>query len=178
MGHSHSNTASSVTHADTAAANNFDVNSYLGTWYEIGRFPLQWENLCVFSTAEYKAGAEKGSIQVTNTCKMQDGTSFSRTGLATPTASDASGRKFVLTFTDKLPSDGPAPYWVLDTDYQTYAIVGNGDKKTHAWILSRTPAMSQCLANVLAEKLHTDFGYNMQGFVWHQGLLTPCVKHQ
>ena len=45
------NVYSQTTAAPVKTIAALDVPRYLGTWYEIGRFPLQWENLCVFSTA-------------------------------------------------------------------------------------------------------------------------------
>lgn len=47
------------------AVKNFDVNQYLGKWYEIARFDFRFEKDLNNTTAEYSKN-EDGSIKVKN----------------------------------------------------------------------------------------------------------------
>jgi apolipoprotein D and lipocalin family protein len=157
----------------TSLAQSFDLNQYLGTWYEISRFPLKWESNCVNATAKYTKGEMDNTIMVENTCIMENGSTYSRKGMASIPIN--SGRKdhLKLVFTDGLPSDGPSDYWVLDTDYTTYALVGN-EKRDHAWILCRYPMMSSCLYSALVTHLKT-LSYDTTKLVTHTNTITACV---
>ena len=44
-----------------------DMNRYLGTWYEIARFPNKFEKDCTHVTATYALAADQ-TIQVNNAC--------------------------------------------------------------------------------------------------------------
>jgi len=154
----------------------FDLERYLGTWYEIGRFPLSWEASCTGATAVYAKGPQPNSILVENTCLLERGRSFSRKAIARVNPRFQDKNKLILVFNDELPSDGPADYWVLDTNYANYALVGNATK-THLWVLSRKPFLSQCVCLALAQRLEHDFGYDVSKIQWHTNLIAACIGH-
>lgn len=163
----------------------FVLTKYFGTWHEIGRFPLIWEERCKGAEAIYRQGLEPNTMSVENIClvsgsntegKSDTNSRFSRTAIARVDPEYQDVTKLILTFNDNLPSDGPATYWILDTNYANYALVGNASK-THLWVLSRQTHMSQCLAIALAERLRTEFGYDTNKILWHANCITPCVTH-
>jgi len=122
-----------------------DLNTYAGTWYEIGRLPMYFQRKCAGNvTANYAQKDDGSGITVTNKCVSEDGSGIVAEGLAKPV--DESGSKLKVTFLPKwirwIPV-GRADYWVLarDAEYKT-ALVGTPDKK-YLWLLARSPNISQ-----------------------------------
>jgi len=122
-----------------------DLNTYAGTWYEIGRLPMYFQRKCAGDvTANYAQKDDGSGITVTNKCMAEDGSGIVAEGLAKPV--DESGSKLKVTFLPKwirwIPV-GRADYWVLarDAEYKT-ALVGTPDKK-YLWLLARSPNISQ-----------------------------------
>jgi apolipoprotein D and lipocalin family protein len=114
------------------AVKNFDLNKYLGTWYEIARLDYKWEKGLDHVTATYSLNDDR-SIKVDNkgfdTKKKEWKQSI---GKAKPVDAPTEGRLKVSFF-------GPfySGYNVvaLDPDYK-YALVIGGSKD-YMWILSR-----------------------------------------
>jgi len=50
----------------------FEPERYLGTWYEVARYPVVFERGCVGVTAEYQK-IDDDTISVFNTCRDLDG---------------------------------------------------------------------------------------------------------
>ncbi len=118
-----------------------DVQRYMGTWYEIAKYPVIFERGLVGVTAEYTL-QDDGSVKVVNRGFQGslDGPVSTAEGKAT-VADTATNAKLVVQF-------GPFPlglfgpnYWIvgLGAEYD-YAIVSDGCRNT-LWILSRTPQM-------------------------------------
>ncbi|XP_042878650.1 apolipoprotein D-like [Penaeus japonicus] len=111
--------------SNQAVVQNFDLNSYLGKWYEIEKYFAIFElgGKCI--TAEYSL-LPNGGIKVVNTqTNVISGTESSAEGqavLADPASGEA---KLVVSFSPfgGAPSGGDGNYWVLDTDYTSYAVV-------------------------------------------------------
>ncbi len=119
-----------------------DLQRYLGTWYEIARFPNSFQDggsrRCTATTASY-ATAPDGRIAVTNRCL--DAASGYREVTATGTAYPVEGggnAKLRVSFFWPFYGD----YWVIGLDPQyRWAVVGAPDRD-YLWILSRRPDMS------------------------------------
>ncbi len=111
----------------------FEPERYLGTWYEVARYPVPFEAGCVGVTATYGL-RDDGLLSVLNICRNADGTEKSR--IAGKAEIVGPGR-LKLRF-DGLPF-AAADYWVLwtDDDYRT-AVVGAPNGRS-GWILNRTP---------------------------------------
>lgn len=149
---------------------NFDVRQYSGKWYEIAKFPLKWEIGCSNAVAEYTYEPITKMLYVKNSCETKDGKIYSREGKASLT--ETSG-KLKLIFDDGLPNDGVSDYWVLSTDYMSYALVG-GPTKEFLWVLSRSPQMSQCLYKRIVHTLYNVFRYDTQRLLLNANKLTLC----
>ncbi|XP_012495638.1 PREDICTED: apolipoprotein D [Propithecus coquereli] len=118
---------------------NFDVNKYLGRWYEIEKIPASFEKgTCI--QANYSL-MENGNIKVLNKELGQDGTVNQIEGEATP-VNLTEPAKLEVKFFWLMPS---SPYWVLATDYENYALVYSCTTIVwlfhvdFAWILGRNP---------------------------------------
>ncbi|XP_026477509.1 apolipoprotein D-like [Ctenocephalides felis] len=123
---------------------DFDITKYVGKWYEAERYfaVFQFGGKCV--TATYKLSHENStsSIKVTN---RQIGTitgiSTEIEGYAKLGNARSTEGKLKVTF-PSLPVDFDAPYWVLGTDYENFAVVWSCNdlgflNTRNAWILTR-----------------------------------------
>lgn len=118
-----------------------DLGRYVGSWYEIARFPNWFQDSsrirCENTTATYAARPD-GKISVVNRCR--NALANGREDVAEGTAYSASPGNDRLRVTFFWPFYGD--YWVigLDPDYR-WAVVG-APGRDYLWILSRTPQMT------------------------------------
>lgn len=126
-----------------------DIERYMGTWYEIAKYPNRFEQGCYAVTAEYTL-RDDGTVRVVNTCRAADGVTVRSTieGFAT-VADKATNAKLSVFF--YVPFG--APYWIidLDDDYQ-YAVVGEPSRR-FLWILSRTPTLDDATFDAILQRL-------------------------
>ncbi|MCE2706293.1 MAG: lipocalin family protein [Proteobacteria bacterium] len=119
---------------------DFNINQYLGTWYEIARLPNSFENKCTVPiTANYSTNPDnKNQLIVVNQCNTKDNNPKMGNGVAYFVESANIG-KLEVTFLPKwlrwLPF-GYGDYWVLYTDYDTVAVIGSPNHE-YLWILAR-----------------------------------------
>ncbi len=129
-----------------------DLSRYMGTWYEIARYPNNFQKECRESTATYTL-REDGRVTVVNRCRKDSGKEEAH---ATAKVVDrTTNAKLKVSFFWPFYGD----YWILDlgTDYD-YAVVGTPDRK-YLWILSRTPEMEESLYERLLLKIR-DQGFD------------------
>lgn len=134
---------------NTETVQDFELNRYLGKWYEIARFPNRFEKDLVGVTATYSL-LENGKIEVLNEGRKNtlDGDLKQAKGKAKiPDPSNPAALKvaFFLFFY--------ADYFVMELDETNYqwALVGSSTDD-FLWILSRTPEMDASVYNQLVEK--------------------------
>jgi apolipoprotein D and lipocalin family protein len=131
-----------------------DIGRYVGTWYEIARYPNSFEQGCVGVTATYEALPD-GRLKVINACRDEPDGPVAREIVGVARVADPqSNAKLKVQFFWPFEGD----YWIIELgpDYQ-YAVVGV-PSRTFLWILSRTPAMDEALfADILARL--PDWGY-------------------
>jgi apolipoprotein D and lipocalin family protein len=133
-----------------------DTQRYLGSWYEIARYPNSFQRGCVGVTATYTP-REDGRIGVRNECRMErlDGPVRSIEGKAWQVGDQADSAKLKVQFFWPFAAN----YWViaLDPDYR-WAVVGE-PSRDYLWVLSRTPQMDDTLYGALLERLR-GLGYD------------------
>lgn len=135
-----------------------DLNRYVGTWYEIARFPFKQQENCFNTTATYELNSD-GTIKVMNRCRKGGFEKPFSTAVAKAKVADlTSNAKLKVKFFVLAPW---ADYWVirLGKDYE-YAVVSQPDRK-YLWILSRTPQMEATFYDELVKDLKAD-GFNTQ----------------
>jgi apolipoprotein D and lipocalin family protein len=131
-----------------------DVPRYMGTWYEIAKFPNRFQAKCLANTrAQYLAQTD-GSVQVLNSCTTADGT-IDALGLAKQVGTATSPKlqvRFAPAWLSWLPMVW-GDYWVidLDTDYQLAAV--SDAKREYLWVLSRTPQVNVKAYDALLSRL-------------------------
>jgi len=137
---------------------SLDVNRYLGTWYEIAKFPNRFQKQCVSNTTATYGLREDGRIRVVNRCRKSDGGEDVIEGVARQVGGPTSPKLEVrfapafLSFLDLVWGD----YWIIDLDeYYMLSAVSEPGRK-YLWILSRTrqvdPLAYQALLARLAAK--------------------------
>lgn len=124
-----------------------DLKRYTGVWYEIGRYPNNFQEGCVGSKATYAIGKD-GKISVLNECydKSFNGKIKSAKGKAWVVDKDTNA-KLKVSFFWFFAGD----YWIIDLgENYEYAVVGH-PKRKYLWILSRTTQIDEeVYARILA----------------------------
>ncbi len=132
-----------------------DAKRYMGTWYEIAKFPNDFQKKCTgFTTATY-ALRDDGRVSVVNRCRRADGSTDTAEGVARQPGG-ASSPKLEVRFAPAIVSWLPmvwGDYWVidLDPDYQLAAV--SEPKREYLWILSRTPKVDPAAYDALLGRL-------------------------
>ena len=141
---------------DKTTVKALDLNRYLGTWYEIARFPHSFEKNLVGVTATYSLRGD-GKIEVLNQGYKNtlNGERSKAVGKAKIPNKLEPGKLKVSFFWIFY-----ADYFVLELDenYQ-YVMIGSSSDK-YFWILSRTPQMEPAVYEMLLEKARKR-GYNL-----------------
>ena len=122
---------------------SIDLQKYLGKWYEIAAIPQSFQKQCVGNTTAVYATAEDDLISVVNTCDTATAAPSVANGRA-KVIDKNSNSKLKVTFVHFLGWQ-----FLLGGDYRilaigenySYAIVG-APNRDYAWILSRTPGMT------------------------------------
>ncbi len=145
---------------DTSTVKEVILEKYLGTWYEIARFPHSFEKGLVGVTANYSMRKD-GKIRVVNKGfkGSLDGKLSRAEGKAKipdPTVSSRLKVSFFLFFY--------GDYYVLelDPDYQ-WAMIGSSSPN-YFWILSRTPQMDPKVYQALLENAERR-GYDLSPLI-------------
>lgn len=119
---------------DKTTVEEFDLDRYLGKWYEIARYDHGFERDMHYCTAEYVKN-DDGTISVINR-GIKNGEPKEITGKAKPTTTPGLLR---VSFWGPFYSDYRV--LMLAPDY-SYALVGSGSYG-YLWILSRTPVLPE-----------------------------------
>ncbi len=145
---------------NTKAVSNFELNRYLGKWYEIARMDFRFEKNMDNTTAEYsldKNGKVKvvnsGYDYVKNEYKSAEGKAKFR------------GQSDIAELEVSFFGPFYSAYNViaLDPEYK-YALVA-GKNTDYLWILSRTTSIPEEVKQEYL-KLATDAGYDVSKLVW------------
>jgi apolipoprotein D and lipocalin family protein len=114
----------------------FELNRYLGIWYEIARLDHTFERGLDQVSAEYSM-REDGGVRVLNRGKGPDGWKTAE-GRAYFAKDSGTGHLKVSFFG---PFYGAYVIFDLDPDYQTAFVCG--PNRDYLWLLSRTPTLPQ-----------------------------------
>jgi len=141
----------------------------MGVWYEIAKFPNEFQKKCVGDTSATYNLDKDGRVKVINRCRTADGKVDIAEGVARQPGA-ATSPKLEVRFAPAILSFIPmvwGDYWVIDLDnkYQLSAV--SEPKREYLWILSRTPQVPPAEYNALLARLKA------QGLDTSKLVLTP-----
>lgn len=133
-----------------------EVARYMGTWYEIAKYPQRFERGLVGVTAVY-ALLPDGRVQVLNGGYKGDFNGRYRSAKGKAWVVDkSSNAKLKVSFFWPFAAN----YWILELgkEYE-YAVVGDPSRR-YLWILSRTAQMDGAVYNDLLQRIK-DKGFDI-----------------
>ncbi len=139
----------------------FDVNRYLGTWYEIARLDHSFERGLQHVTADYSL-REDGGIRVLNRgYDTQEQAWKQAEGKAYFIGDSGVGRLKVSFFG---PFYGAYNIMELDRENYQYAMI-SGPDRSYLWILARTPTLEQATIDRLVNQA-ADLGFDSEQLIF------------
>ncbi|HQO15292.1 MAG TPA: lipocalin family protein [Smithellaceae bacterium] len=142
---------------------NFQLERYLGKWYEIARLDHSFERGLSRASAEYSLNAD-GSVKVVNSGFSDKDKKWKK----------AEGKAHFVKSPDqgflKVSFFGPfyGSYVILELDKKdySYALVC-GPNRSYLWILARTPVISDELKKSLVAKA-ASLGFKTENLIYPQ----------
>lgn len=134
---------------------SLDVPRYLGTWYEIAKFPNWFQKKCVSNTKAVYSAKPDGNLRVLNSCKTAGGETSEAEGLARQIGGKDSPKlevRFAPEWLSFLPMVW-GDYWVIDLDTQYQVAAVSDPKREYLWVLSRTPQIDPTVYADLLQRL-------------------------
>lgn len=142
------------------AVKNFNVDKYMGKWYEIARFDFKFEKDLDQTTATYTLN-EEGTVKVENRGYNYIKKEWKEAIGEARFVDDTSEARLKVSFFK--------PIWAgynvidIDDDYRYALVAGNSLK--YLWILSRTPDIPDNIKQRFLDKAKK-IGYNTQNLIW------------
>lgn len=142
----------------------FEIDKYLGKWYEIARLDHSFERGLQRVSAEYTRRDEGGVKVVNRGFSQEDNTWKEAEGKAYFAAGENTGHLKVSFFG---PFYGSYVVFELDDEAYQYAFV-SGYNKSYLWLLSRTPDVSdELVARFVSRSAELGFEVDNLIFVDH-----------
>lgn len=126
----------------------FDVNRYLGTWYEIARLDRSFERDLQQVTADYSV-REDGGIRVVNRGYNTEKQAWEQAEGKAYFIGDSDVGRLKVSFFG--PFYGAYNIMELDRENYQYAMI-SGPDRSYLWILARTPDPGQATVDRLVEQ--------------------------
>lgn len=134
---------------------SLDVSRYLGTWYEIAKFPNWFQRKCISNTKAVYTAKPDGNLRVLNSCKTANGETSEAEGLARQIGAKDSPKlevRFAPDWLSFLPMVW-GDYWVIDLDPQYQLAAVSDPRREYLWVLSRTPQLDPKVYADLLQRL-------------------------
>ena len=141
---------------------SLDVERYMGTWYEIAKYPNRFQKQCVADTRAEYSPMPDGRVQVINRCRLESGEFESANGVAR-LVGGMNSPKLEVRFAPAWLSFIPAvwgDYWVIDIDDAYQLVAVSEPERDYLWVLSRTPTVDAARYAALLARLG-DQGFDL-----------------
>ena len=141
---------------------SLDVPRYMGTWYEVAKYPNRFQRRCIANTSATYAIQPNGMLQVINRCQKEDGSITDALGAAKQVG-DATSPKLEVRFAPAWLSFLPfvwGNYWVIDLDPQYQLAAVSEPSRKYLWILSRSKTVEPKAYEALLQRLK-EKGFNL-----------------
>jgi apolipoprotein D and lipocalin family protein len=146
---------------DLKAVNNFDLNRYLGTWYEIARLDHRFERGLNNISADYTMNTNNSIKVINKGWNVTDQKWEQAEGKAYFVEQPDIGRLKVSFF-------GPfyGGYNIIDLDKKNYSYaMVTGPDKSYFWILSRTKQLPKATLDALINRAKV-MGFPVDKFIF------------
>ena len=151
-----------ISSAPLEAIASLDVPRYMGTWYEVAKYPNWFQKRCIANTSATYAVQPNGMLQVLNRCQKEDGSMSEALGAAKQVG-EANSPKLEVRFAPAWLSFLPfvwGNYWVIDLDPQYQLAAVSEPSRKYLWILSRTQTVEPKAYDALLQRLK-EKGFNL-----------------
>lgn len=164
--------------APLEAITSLDVARYMGTWYEVAKYPNWFQKRCIANTSATYATQQNGMLQVVNRCQKEDGSMSEALGAAKQVG-DANSPKLEVRFAPAWLSFLPfvwGNYWVIDLDPQYQLAAVSEPSRKYLWILSRSKTVEPKAYEALLQRLKQK-GFNLDAIeVSKQTTINPVTQ--
>ena len=137
-----------------------DVARYMGTWYEIAKYPNWFQRKCATDIHAQYRQREDGQLDVINRCRQANGEVIEAVGRARQDG-PAESPKLEVRFAPAWLSWVPlvwGHYWVIDLDPAYQLVAVSEPSREYLWVLSRTTTVDAVAYQALLARL------KVQGF--------------
>lgn len=140
--------------------NNFELDRYLGRWYEVARLDHSFERDLQAVTAEYVT-RDDGGIKVINSGRNIDSGEIQQAEGRAYFVEDPSIGHLKVSFFG--PFFGSYVIFELDKDNYQYAFIA-GNTTDYLWLLSRSPKVSKELLEKFKDSA-SSLGFNLEELI-------------
>jgi lipocalin len=144
---------------DTSTVDRFDLNRYLGIWYEVARYDHSFEKGMDNTIAQYIL-QDDGTVAVINSGWKNGKYQIAEGKAKYP---DPEGNQGALKVSFFLFFYSEYNIMMVDENYQM-SLVGS-KSENYLWILSRTPEPDPFLLGMMLEEA-VDRGYDIDQLIW------------
>lgn len=148
---------------------SLDVPRYMGTWFEIAKYPNRFQKQCVANTSAEYSLQKDGTVKVINRCQLSNGEMEEVVGQARQIGGLTSPRlevRFAPAWLSWLPMVW-GDYWIIDLDPEYQLVAVSEPKREFLWVLSRTQQVNPNKYDALRQRL------NAKGFDLNRLELSP-----
>ena len=164
--------------APLEAIASLDVLRYMGTWYEVAKYPNWFQKRCIANTSATYAVQPNGMLQVLNRCQKEDGSMSEALGAAKQVG-EANSPKLEVRFAPAWLSFLPfvwGNYWVIDLDPQYQLAAVSEPSRKYLWILSRSKTVEPKAYEALLQRLKQK-GFNLDAIeISKQTTVNPVTQ--
>ncbi len=146
---------------DVNPVDNFELQRYLGKWYEIARLDHSFERGLSQVTADYSMRKD-GGVKVINRGYAENKKAWSESEGKAYFVQQPNIGYLKVSFYG--PFYGSYVIFELDKDNYKYALV-SGPDKSYLWLLSRTPQLNEEIKTTLIQKAK-DLGFDTQKLIF------------
>ena len=134
-----------------------DVPRYMGTWFEIAKYPNRFQKQCVRNTSAQYSLQQDSTVQVLNRCQLATGEMDEALGQARQVG-NANSPKLKVRFAPAWLSWLPmvwGDYWVIDLDSNYELVAVSEPSREYLWVLARTPQVDKAKYDALLSRLQS-----------------------
>jgi apolipoprotein D and lipocalin family protein len=137
------------------AVQTLDVPRYMGTWFEIAKYPNWFQKDCVGGTSAEYSVQDDGTVKVVNRCRRANGAINQAIGTARQLGGPTSPKlevRFAPWWLGWLPAVW-GNYWVIDLDQGYQLVAVSEPKREYLWVLARTKTVDPAAYQALLTRL-------------------------